>query len=151
MGCLFLKAKVELNGKRFDDKHLVSPSDGVLHLEFRFVRYFLGVLSSDESGYGTFGGFMHSLLSNISRSVSFSGLTNFNVLEVEGNLIGTVGSCGISLSLDSSDVHLLGSVLGADEEFGLVSKDVKVNFELVLLNRDKSKPVGDSLLVDHHS
>jgi len=146
-----LVVDVKLVGESTDDEHLVGPLHGVSHLDLHLSGDSLGVDASLKSNSGTSDSFSHSLLSDSSVVVSNLGLGDLNVLEVNGDLEGSMGSLGISLSLDLSLTHSEGSASSFDHESGLVGKDSEVHDESSLLLSDESEPVVHSLLVEDES
>jgi hypothetical protein len=150
-GSLLLVVEVHLVGELADVEHLVSPSDGTLHLEVSSGGDLLGVNSSLEGNGGTSESFSHSLHSHLGVVVSDLSFLDLNVFEVDSNLKGLLGSLGISLSLNSGGLHLLGGGFGLDEEFGLVSKFDEVSGESLLLVSNEFGPSVDVLGVNVES
>jgi hypothetical protein len=146
-----LVVDVEFVSASADHEHLVSPSQGVSHLDLSVLGKSLGVDASLKSDLGTVDSFTHSLLGGDGVVVSDLGLLDLNVLEVDGDLEGSSSSLGISLGLDLEVVHSHGRVSGFDEKSGLVSKDSEVHGELSLLMVDESHPFVHSLFVEDES
>lgn len=148
MSSSLLVVEVQFDGKLADVEHLVSPSDSVLHLEVSSSGDFLSVESSAKGDLSTSNRFSHSLLGLFGVVVSDLSFLNFNLSKVDSNFKGLVGSLGVSLSLNSSFVHLLGEFLGLEEKLVLVSEHDEVKSESLLLMSDHLQPLVDVLGVD---